>query len=141
MRKHIKRIVSIIMVAAVLSVPALAERVISNFYFSTVAYDWGGGDTAFRVKDNESDAVINTLSSAGGSVTPSQLFNTRLQKKFLPGAPMIVGHKWACAPNARELIPYDFDNMSGAEVRAQFSTRSAGATAVMDGSWSPDSEG
>lgn len=139
MRKYIKRIVSIIVIAAVLSVPALADRVISNFYFSTVAYDWGGGDTGYVPKCSETDAVINTLSSAGGSVTPSQLFNTRLQRLW-DGTGVIVGHKWACSPNAREFIPYDFDGLSSSAIRAQFSTRSAGATAVMDGSWSPDSE-
>ena len=94
-----------------------------------------------RIKDNESSAIVNTLSTAGGSVTPWQLFNTRLQMwdQFPAGPGPIVGHKWACSPDARESIPYDYDNLTGWGVRAQFSTRTVGATAVMDGSWSPDS--
>lgn len=138
MVKMIKKIVGVILAVTILCIPALANRVVSNFYFSTVAYDWGSGDTDYVDKFNESDAVINTLETAGGSVTPWQLFNTRLQRLF-GGEPEIVGHKWACSPDAREYIPYDYDYMSGSWVRAQFSTRSVGATATMDGSWSPDS--
>ena len=140
-RRYFSRIVVIVLVVLALCIPAFAARIVDNFYFETVAYDWGGGDTAFAIKDNESSAIVNTLSTAGGSVTPWQLFNTRLQMwdQFPAGPGPIVGHKWACSPDARESIPYDYDNMTGWGVRAQFSTRTVGATAVMDGSWSPDS--
>lgn len=139
MVKIMKKICCFVLAGAVLCIPALADRAIANFYFSTVAYDWGGGDTIYVQKFNESDAVINTLETAGGSVTPWQLFNTRLQMWKSGDDPEIVGHRWACSPDAREYIPYDYDDMTGALIRAQFSTRSSGATATMDGSWSPDS--
>lgn len=136
-KKLVARVVALVIICVTLSIPVFAAREIQNFYFSTVTYDWGGGNTNWIIKKNESSAVINTLSSAGGLVSPSQAFNTRL-RMWDHGPSYIVGHRWNCAPNSRVYVYYDYNNMTGWGVRAEFSLRVVGASAIMDGSWSAD---
>ena len=138
MKKIIIRLLVAILIISAVAIPVYA-RTIENFDFSVVVYDWSSNNaTGWVMKENESSAVINTLTVAGGYVTPSQHFNVRLRMLDYHGPNYLVGHKWYCAPNAREYVSYDYSNMTHWAVRAEFSLRVVGATAQIGGSWSPD---
>lgn len=114
-------------------------RDIEDFYFSNVTYTWGNANTNFIIKTNESDAILNTLESAGGYVEDDKSLDVRL-RMWDSGPADIVGSKYDISANSRTSISYDHENMTNWGVRMELSLSNYTSGGYLaEGSWSPDS--
>lgn len=122
------------------SIPVAAKRLPPSygFTFDSVVYEWGYGNTFYGEKKSNRSALVITTKETGGTVSPSQTYNTRLGKATQSGDPVFVGHKWACRPDSEESIPYDTTGLIGSRIRAEFSLRTSGSSAIISGHWTPD---